>query len=102
MEFWGVVMIIAAAIIIGAAVELFDRSVIAYGAAASAIGAAIGAYLASQRLGSLSDWGTEWWGVRIYPALIGAIVLAVAVEAIYHMVVHPPTAQGGGRSPLAR
>lgn len=102
MEFWGIVMIVAAAVVIGAAVELFDRGVIAYGAAASAVGAVVGAYLASEQLGSLSDWGTEWWGVRIYPALIGAIVVAVAAEAIYHVVVHPPAAHGGGHWPLAR
>jgi uncharacterized membrane protein YeaQ/YmgE (transglycosylase-associated protein family) len=47
-----------------------------------AIAAFLGAFIASESLGSLSTWGPEWEGVFLGPALVGAVVLAVLVDAV--------------------
>ncbi|HEX5589712.1 MAG TPA: hypothetical protein VFX65_05440 [Candidatus Limnocylindrales bacterium] len=47
-----------------------------------AIAAFLGAFIASEALGSLSTWGPEWEGVFIGPALIGAVILTVIVDAV--------------------
>jgi uncharacterized membrane protein YeaQ/YmgE (transglycosylase-associated protein family) len=45
-----------------------------------AVAAFLGAFIASEALGSLSTWGPEWEGVFLGPALIGAVVLTVIVD----------------------
>ena len=46
------------------------------------IAAFLGGFIASESLGSLSTWGPEWEGLFIGPALIGALVVTVAVDAV--------------------
>jgi uncharacterized membrane protein YeaQ/YmgE (transglycosylase-associated protein family) len=47
-----------------------------------AIAAFVGGFIASESLGSLSAWGWQWEGIYVVPALIGAIVLTVLVDAV--------------------
>ncbi|MEW5989714.1 MAG: hypothetical protein AB1736_00005 [Chloroflexota bacterium] len=47
-----------------------------------AIAAFLGGLIGSEGLGSLSAWGPEWEGVFLAPAVIGAIVLTVLVDAV--------------------
>ena len=47
-----------------------------------AIAAFIGGYLGSEALGAASTWGTEFEGLYLWPALLGAIVVGGAVDVI--------------------
>jgi uncharacterized membrane protein YeaQ/YmgE (transglycosylase-associated protein family) len=47
-----------------------------------AVAAFIGGFIASESLGSLSAWGPEWEGLYIVPALIGAVVVTLVVDAV--------------------
>lgn len=51
-----------------------------------AVGAFIGGYLGSEALGTASTWGTEFEGLYIWPALLGAIVIGAAVDVITRSV----------------
>ena len=46
------------------------------------IAAFVGGFLASEALGPLSKWGPEWEGLFIGPALIGAVLVTLAVDAV--------------------
>ena len=84
MDAWGVVTLIVGALIIGGVAALIDYERYTVAAAAASIGAFIGGFVASEYLGTLSNWGTLWYGVRIFPALIGGVVVAAAVVAVLH------------------
>ena len=47
-----------------------------------AVAAFLGGFIASESLGSLSTWGPEWEGLYIAPALIGAVVVTLVVDAV--------------------
>lgn len=47
-----------------------------------AVAAFLGGFIASESLGSVSTWGPEWEGVFIAPALIGAILVTLVVDAV--------------------
>lgn len=47
-----------------------------------AVGAFIGGYLASEAFGTASTWGTEFEGLFLWPALIGAVVVGGVIDAI--------------------
>ncbi len=47
-----------------------------------AVAAFLGAFVASESLGSLSMTGPEWEGIFIVPALIGAVVLLLIVDVV--------------------
>jgi uncharacterized membrane protein YeaQ/YmgE (transglycosylase-associated protein family) len=46
------------------------------------VAAFLGGFIASESLGSLSTWGPEWEGLFIAPALIGAILVTLVVDAV--------------------
>ena len=80
METWGYVVIIAGALIVGFLVQYIVRQRISYEGLLPAVGAVVGGVVASEYLGSLSDWGTDFYGVRIFPALFGALIVAAIVD----------------------
>jgi uncharacterized membrane protein YeaQ/YmgE (transglycosylase-associated protein family) len=84
MDAWGVVILLIGAVVIGFGVEFFVEQRIGYEGVADFVAAIVGGFVASEYLGRLSDWGTQWYGMRIFPALIGAIVLAMVVEIAEH------------------
>ena len=47
-----------------------------------AVAAFLGGFIASESLGTLSTWGPEWEGMFVVPALIGAVVVALVVDAV--------------------
>ena len=47
-----------------------------------ALAAFVGAFLASEALGTFSTWGPEWEGVFVGPALIGAVVVTFAIDLL--------------------
>ncbi len=46
------------------------------------VAAFLGGFIASESLGSLSTWGPEWEGLFIAPALIGAVLVTLVVDAV--------------------
>jgi uncharacterized membrane protein YeaQ/YmgE (transglycosylase-associated protein family) len=103
MDTWGYITVIAAALVIGLIAEYVVRQQFGYEWILTAIGAGIGGFVASEYLGALSDWGTHWEGLRIWPALIGALVVGVVVEVVLHYMTNLPTStHGTSHPPLAR
>jgi uncharacterized membrane protein YeaQ/YmgE (transglycosylase-associated protein family) len=79
MDTWGYVILIVGAVAVGFLVEYALDQRLSYAGLLAAIGAVIGGFVASEYLGGLSDWGTELYGMRIFPAIIGAVLVAALV-----------------------
>ncbi|HET7036612.1 MAG TPA: hypothetical protein VFI42_13090 [Thermomicrobiaceae bacterium] len=93
MDAWGYTMLVAGALVIGLAAQALVRTRFGYEWIATAIGAFIGGYLpAEYALGGLGQWGTQVSGLYIYPALIGALLVGLAVEVVIYFVEQPATA----------
>lgn len=83
METWGWVVLVVGAVVIGLLAQYAFRGRFGYEWIATAIGAGLGGYFASEySLGGLGKWGTEWVSLSIFPALIGALVVAAVVEGV--------------------
>ncbi len=76
------IVLLVGAVIVGFVAQALGRAQREYGWLFAAIGAAIGAYVASEWLGVASVWGPEWDGLFVLPALIGAIVLGGIVDLV--------------------
>ncbi len=85
----GYATVVVGAVVIGVIAQYALRGRFGYEWLATAIGAGIGGFVASEYLGRLSDWGTDYDGLRIFPALIGAVVVAAIVEAAIFYAVRP-------------
>ncbi len=85
MDGWGYVLLIVGAVVIGLVVHYLRNQRIGVESLVPAVGAAIGGFLASEySLGGLGAWGTQVAGMRIFPALIGAVLIAVIIEAVIY------------------
>jgi uncharacterized membrane protein YeaQ/YmgE (transglycosylase-associated protein family) len=82
MTWLGLFALIVGAIVLGFAGQLLGTVGTRFEWVPDAIAAFLGAFIASEALGSLSTWGPEWEGVFIGPALIGAVVVTVIVDAV--------------------
>ena len=92
METWGYVILIAGAIVIGLVAQYALRQRFGYEWVATAIGAGVGGFVASEYgLGGLGKWGIAYYGLHIFPALIGGLVVAAIVEAVIYFAVRQPT-----------
>lgn len=91
MDTWGYIILIAGAVVIGLVAQFGIRRVFGYEWVLTAIGAGIGGYVASEYdLAGLGKWGTEVAGLAIFPAIIGALVLAAVIEVVL-LVAERPT-----------
>lgn len=89
MGAWGYVILIAAAVVLGMLGQAL-RGRVGYEGVLTAIGAGIGGFVASQyHLAGLGQWGYSYDGLHLFPALIGAIIVAVVVEAVIYFVQRP-------------
>jgi len=82
MGVWGVIILLAGALLVGIAVQAILRAENDYAWLFSAIGAFVGGFVASEWLGALSTWGWEGNGLFVFPALIGAVVVGAIVELV--------------------
>lgn len=90
MELWGWAILVAAALVIGLVVQYAAELRIGYEALIVAVGAGAAGYLMSEfSLYGIGKWGVEYFGVAIFPALIGALVVAVIVELLLRFVAEP-------------
>jgi hypothetical protein len=76
------ILLIAGAIIIGLIPLLLEPAQPTLEVVLVALGAAIGGFVASEYLGTFSTWGWEWDGLRVFPALIGGIVVGGVVDLV--------------------
>lgn len=90
MGFWGVVLLLAGAIVLGVIGRFIGKRRYSYEWLLYAIGAAIGGWIASEYLGGASTWGWEADGLFVFPALIGAIVIGGAVELVVRLTGRAP------------
>lgn len=87
-------VIIVAALILGALVQLYLKPKTPYEWAIAGVGAAVGAWLASeitwtQWFTGLTDLGPQFDGLLIIPAVIGGLALGAIVEAVARMIEAP-------------
>jgi hypothetical protein len=88
---WLILLAFSAALASAAQYTLFrhDRGPRDYDWVFIAGGALIGGFTANVWYGSALNWGFVVDGLAIIPALIGAVVLAAIVEAIYRFFIRP-------------
>lgn len=92
--------------VIGIAIIIVGALVIAYayrfvgnaregvgGSLVTAAGAALGAFAASEWLGSLSTLGPDVDGLYVLPALVGGLIVAIAVETVVRQAARPAPTQ---------
>lgn len=102
MDAWGVgILLVGALIIIGLA-ALVDLTHYPLTAAAACLGAFLGAFVASEAFGALSEWGVVWFGVQLFPAVLGAVVGATAPVAVSQFLRGPTLSRPTPHRPLAR
>jgi uncharacterized membrane protein YeaQ/YmgE (transglycosylase-associated protein family) len=91
MDTWGYLILVAGALVVGFLIEYALDQRMSYAGLLGAIGGGIGGFFASDYLGGLSDWGPEFYGMRIFPALIGAVLVVVIVEFATRLVAPAET-----------
>ncbi len=90
MDTWGYVILIAGAVVIALVAQFGIRRIFGYEWVLTAIGAGVGGYVASEYdLAGLGKWGTEVAGLAIFPAVVGALVLAAVIEAVLFAAERP-------------
>ena len=82
MTWLGLAVLAIGAIVLGLVGQLLGSVRTRYEWLPDAVAAFLGGFIASESLGSLSTWGPEWEGVFLAPALIGAVVVALVVDAV--------------------
>ena len=80
MAAMGYVMLVIGALVIGFLIQYTFQGRLGYEGMIAAIGAGVGGFVASEYLGGLSTWGTEYAGMYIFPALVGGFLLALVTE----------------------
>ena len=85
MTWAGMTLLVGMAVVIGLAGQWFGSVRISLEWLPDAVAAFIGGFIGSEGLGTLSASGPEWEGVFIVPALLGAVVLALIVDAIVRL-----------------
>jgi uncharacterized membrane protein YeaQ/YmgE (transglycosylase-associated protein family) len=76
------ILLLGGAILIGLVPLLFASARPTLEGVLVGLGAALGGYVASEYLGAFSAWGWEFDGMRVFPALIGAIVVGGVVDLV--------------------
>jgi uncharacterized membrane protein YeaQ/YmgE (transglycosylase-associated protein family) len=88
MSGWAVLLLVGGAIVIGAIAHLIGEVRTGWEGPIAAVAALVGGYIGSEALGAFSTWGVVFQGLYVLPALIGAVVLGVAVDAIVRYATH--------------
>ena len=82
MTWLGLAAIAVGAIVLGLVGQFLGTVQTRFEWLPDAVAAFLGGFIASESLGSLSTWGPEWEGVFLAPALIGAVVVTLVVDAV--------------------
>jgi hypothetical protein len=76
----GWVLLIAGALVFGLVAQFVGETNAGYEWLVDAIGAGVGALIASEFIVGLQAFGPVWDGLAIVPALVGGLVLGIIVE----------------------
>jgi uncharacterized membrane protein YeaQ/YmgE (transglycosylase-associated protein family) len=92
MSFSAALLLVIGGVLIGVALQLIGEVRVGWEFVLAAIAAVIGGYVGSEAFGT---WGPAFEGLYLAPALIGAVVLGVVVDAATRYVtrgsyVHGP------------
>ena len=82
------VLVIAGALAFGIIAQYIGETRTGFEWAVDAIGAGIGAVVASEAIVALQSTGPVWDGLALVPALIGGLVLGTLVELATRYVTH--------------
>jgi uncharacterized membrane protein YeaQ/YmgE (transglycosylase-associated protein family) len=82
MTWLGLAVLAIGAVVIGLVGQFLGTVQTRYEWVPDIVAAFLGGFIASESLGSLSTWGPEWEGLFIAPALIGAILVTLVVDAV--------------------
>ena len=77
------------ALLLGLIGQLVGRAPYPYEWVVTAIGAAVGGFVASDSLGRLSHWGPMWGGFHVFPALIGTLLVSGGVRSAMRCAARP-------------
>jgi uncharacterized membrane protein YeaQ/YmgE (transglycosylase-associated protein family) len=91
----GWIAVIVGALIFGVVAQLIGETRTGYEWLVDAIGAGIGAIVASEFIVAWQSWGPMFDGLAIVPALIGGLVVGVVVELVTRYLT------GGHYAPVA-
>ena len=91
----GWVAVIVGALIFGVVAQLIGETRTGYEWLVDAIGAGIGAIVASEFIVAWQSWGPMFDGLAIVPALIGGLVVGIVVELVTRYLT------GGRYTPVA-
>jgi len=86
------VLLVLGAIVLGAIAHFVGERRTGFEGPIVAVAALIGGYLGSEAFAAYSTWGFAFEGLYVLPALIGAVILAVVVDAIVLFVARDTTA----------
>ncbi len=89
MGIWGFIVLLVGAAVLGFAAQAVGRARYTYEWVIAGLGAAVGAYVASEWLGVASTWGPELDGLFVLPALIGAVILGGIVDLVTRFTGQP-------------
>lgn len=90
MNLLGIAVLVVGALVVAYAFRFVGQPLNGYRWLITTVGAAIGGFVASESLGSLTTVGPELDGLFVVPALIGGIVLGGVVEWVVRTVTPEP------------
>ncbi len=82
MTAWAVVALIAGGVIIGIVLQYIGDVTNGYEWVITALAAMVGGWLGSEAFGVASEWGPQWEGMYVLPAIIGAVVLGFVADLL--------------------
>lgn len=87
MGLLAVLILLVGAVLIGLGMQRVkqpdERYDSGYEWANASLGALLGGYIGSELLAGLSTWGLEIDGLRLFPAIIGAVALAFVADYLF-------------------
>jgi uncharacterized membrane protein YeaQ/YmgE (transglycosylase-associated protein family) len=87
---WAAIIMIAGALVLGFVAQMYGKTHWTYEWLVTGMAAVIGAFVASEYLGTFSAYGPQFDGLALVPALIGAVVLASIAALVTRMTVGEP------------
>ena len=82
MSMLAALLLVVGALVIGVIPQFIGDVTVGWEWAGTALVALVGGYLGSEALGTLSTWGPVFEGLYLLPALIGAVILGVVIDAV--------------------
>lgn len=82
MDSAGLLLLIVGAVVLGIIAQVIGETRTGFEWFIAAVAALVGGWIGSEALGTLSTWGPDLGGLYFVPALMGAIVVGVAVDAV--------------------